>query len=959
MANFQDSYLSGANIEFIEGLYARYLEDPSSVDPSWRDVFERNSGQGKPIYVGEGPPPGQGATAPRTALQAPTPIVAHDAATAQGMMLQAKVDQTLYAFRLRGHLLAKLDPLGRPRPPLHHSADLALVDENHFSPAELEQYVDSGEVFPTKRVRLRELVERLRRTYCAHIGVEYMTLLDSDRRRWLMSRMEHVENRVEPSHEEQRRILERLTWAEQFESFLHTKYLGAKRFSVDGGEALLPMIDTLLEEGGKLGMDELVIGMAHRGRLNVLTNILGKNPGQIFSEFEGPTNPREYMNRGDVKYHQGFSSDHTTASGQKVHLSLAFNPSHLEAVDPVVLGRVRAKQDRLGDTERKRIVPLLIHGDAAIAGQGVVAETFNLAELRGYTVGGTLHIVINNQVGFTTDPDDARSTIYCTAVANMLDIPVFHVNGDDPEACVHVMRLATQYRQLFKSDVVIDLVCFRRYGHNEADEPAYTQPQMYELIKGHPTVRHLYAQDLAQRQRLSAEEAEGLKQKVVEQLGQIHAQVKQQSLFRPPSAFEGHWNRYKGGADKAVPQPETGVAQATLSQLLAKLATLPERFSPHPTLARLLQQRRSMAEGKTPLDWSAGETLAYATLLTEGYGIRLTGQDVERGTFSHRHAVLHNVKTGETYSPLAHVAEGQGAWHIYNSALSEMGCLGFEFGYSLDRPETLVLWEAQFGDFANNAQVIIDQFIAASEHKWRRLTGLTLLLPHGYEGQGPEHSSARLERFLELCGDDNLQVCYPTTPAQIFHLLRRQMVRPLRKPLIVMSPKSMLRKPEATSPLEALAHGRFQRVIADVAGLSDVAGPRTAPQDVTRLLLCSGKVYYDLAAERDARKDTTVALARLEQLYPFPEEELTSLMAALPNLSEIFWVQEEPQNMGAWRYIFPLLNKLASSRPRSTSLSYVGRSEAASPATGYDKAHKLEQQTIVEEALAKGGKNGR
>ncbi|HLL56179.1 MAG TPA: 2-oxoglutarate dehydrogenase E1 component [Myxococcaceae bacterium] len=958
MANFQESFLSGSNIEFIEGLYARYLEDPNSVDPSWREIFERNLGQGHPIYAltdgnGANGKATQAAVAPPRHVQAPPapqPLLIHDQATAQSMNLQAKVDQTIYAFRLRGHLLAKLDPLGRPRPPLEHAADLSMVNENHFSQAELEQLVDPNEVFQQKRVRLADLMTRLRRTYCDSIGVEYMTLLDSDRRRWLMPRMEHHENHVEPAVPEQLRILEKLTYAEQFEGFLHTKYLGAKRFSVDGGEALLPMMDVLLDEGGKMGMQELVIGMAHRGRLNVLTNILGKSPDQIFNEFEGPTNPRAFINRGDVKYHQGFSSDYVTASGKKIHLSLAFNPSHLEAVDPVVLGRVRAKQDRLGDTERKGIVPLLIHGDAAFAGQGVVAETFNLAELRGYDVGGTIHIVINNQVGFTTDPHDSRSTIYCTGLAHMLDIPIFHVNGDDPEACVHVMKLATQYRQTFKSDVVIDLVCYRRYGHNEADEPAYTQPQMYELIKAHSGVRQLYAEDLARRGRVPAEQAEAIKHKVLDDLQQAHARVKQQRDFREPSAFEGQWNNYKGGSDKDTPQVETAVPREKLAELLNRLTEVPESFTPHSTINRLLQQRKAMAQGATPLDWSAGESLAYATLLSEGWGVRLTGQDVERGTFSHRHAVLHDVKNGAKHSPLAQVQQKPGLWHIYNSPLSEMGCLGFEFGYSLDRPETLVIWEAQFGDFANNAQVIIDQFIVASERKWRRLTGLVMLLPHGYEGMGPEHSSARLERFLELAGDDNIQVCYPTTPAQIFHLLRRQLVRPLRKPLIVMSPKSLLRKPEASSTLEELASGGFKRIIEDA---------RAEPSEVTRLLLCSGKVYYDLAQERDARKDKSVAIVRLEQLYPFPEEELTALMAKLPRLSEVFWVQEEPKNMGAWRYIFPLLNNLASSRPQPTSLTYVGRAEAASPATGFDKAHKLEQQTIVEEAMAKGGTNGR
>ncbi len=961
MANFQDSYLSGANIDFIEGLYARYLEDPSSVDPSWREVFERNDGIGRPIYNTtpiEPPPaatPAKGgkskaggaalALAPVSA-PAPQPAVVH----AQDMGLQARVDQTLSAFRLRGHLRAKLDPLDRPRPPLEHAADLGMVDETHFSTAEMEQTVESANVFPEPRVKLGELLGRLHRTYTGSVGVEYMHMLDSERRRWLMRRMEYTENRTDFSADEQRHLLTKLSYAEGFENFLHTKYVGVKRFSLDGGESLVPMMDAILEVGGDMGLKEVVIGMAHRGRLNVLRNVLGKTSAQIFSEFEGPLNPQQYMGRGDVKYHMGFSSDHTTRAGQSIHLSLAFNPSHLEAVNPVVEGRTRAKQDRSGDTERTRVMPLLIHGDAAFIGQGVVAETLNLSRLRGYETGGTLHIVINNQVGFTTDPDDSRSSIYSTALAQMLDIPIFHVNGDDPEACVHVGRLVSEYRQTFRSDVVIDLICYRRYGHNEGDDPSFTQPAMYEIIRKHPTVRTRYAQRLAEQGRIPAEESEAIKQRCLKEFDEALTQARTESQFKEPSALEGLWKAYKGGHPEDSPAVATAVDKETLRGYLKKLAEAPEGFSVHRDVERtVLRKRRSMLETEQ-LQWSEGEALAYASLLAEGYSVRISGQDSERGTFSHRHSVLHDVKTGEEFVPLRQFPTGRGQFQVFNSPLSEMGVLGFEYGYSLDVPDGLIIWEAQFGDFANGAQIIIDQFIAAAETKWRRLSGLTLLLPHGYEGQGPEHSSARLERFLNLCAEDNIQVCYPTTPAQIFHLLRRQMVRPLRKPLVVMSPKSLLRRPEATSSLNDLTQGSFQEVIHD----------RVEPAGVTRLLLCSGKVYYDLVKARDERKDDSIAIVRLEQLYPFPGDELAGLVAKMPKLTELFWVQEEPRNAGAWHFMYPRLHTLAKAHGQgAVNVDYIGRAEAASPATGIHQTHNLEQQLIVEEAILRGTKNGR
>jgi len=965
MANIQDSYLSGGNIDFIEGLYARYLEDPSSVDPSWRELFERNDGAGRPIFnktlieppapvvpgkEGKGEGEGKGKGNKAAAAVALAPQTAPTVAFEQDMKLQARVDQAISAFRLRGHLRARLDPLGRPRPSLDHVADVGMVDDKHFSATELEQLVESANVFPEARVKLKELLGRLRRTYTGAIGVEYMQMLDSERRRWLMRRMEYTENRTAFTVDEQRHILTRLSYAEGFENFLHTKFIGAKRFALDGGEALVPMLDAVLEVGGDLGLKEVVIGMAHRGRLNVLTNILGKKPDQIFSEFEGPQDPKQHMGRGDVKYHMGFSSDHSTRGGKGIHLSLAFNPSHLEAVDPVVEGRVRAKQDRSGDTERTKVMPLLIHGDAAFIGQGVVAETLNMAGLEGYKTGGTLHVVINNQVGFTTDPSDSRSSIYSTALAQMLDVPVFHVNGDDPEACVHVARLVAEYRQTFKSDVVVDLVCYRRYGHNEGDDPSFTQPAMYEIIRKHPTVRTLYAQQLAQQARISAEDSEAIKQRCMQEFDAALTRARAESQFKEPNALEGLWQPYKGGLHKSAPQVTTAVDKETLRSALKKLSEVPEGFNVHRDVERtVLKKRQGMLQSEE-LQWSEGESLAYATLLSEGYSIRVSGQDSERGTFSHRHAVLHDVKTGANFVPLRQFPTGQAHFDVFNSPLSEMGVLGFEYGYSLDVPDGLTIWEAQFGDFANGAQIIIDQFIAAGESKWRRLSGLTLLLPHGYEGQGPEHSSARLERFLSLSAEDNIQVAYPTTPAQIFHLLRRQVLRPLRKPLVIMSPKSLLRRPEATSKLEELATGTFQEVILD----------KVDPAGVTRLLLCSGKVYYDLVKARDERKDDSIAIVRVEQLYPFPFDELAGLVAKMPKLTELYWVQEEPRNSGGWHFMFPRLHDLASTRGQNPlKVGYIGRAEAASPATGFPQTHNLEQQLIVEEAILRGTKNGR
>jgi 2-oxoglutarate dehydrogenase E1 component len=762
--------------------------------------------------------------------------------------------------------------------------------------------------------------------------------------------MEYSDNRTVYSLDEQKRMLRKLAQAETFETTMQTKFPAVKRFSAEGGEVQIAMLSEFLELGGSLGVKEVVMGMAHRGRLNVLTNIIGKPADEIFSEVAGPADPTKYLNRGDVKYHMGYSSDFKTAAGQNLHLTMAFNPSHLGFVHPVVEGRVRAKQDRAGGgaAAKHAIVPLVIHGDAAFSGQGLVPETLNLSGLDSYDTGGTLHLVINNQIGYTTEAKQGRTPLYCTGQAAMLDIPIFHVNGDDTESCVHVMRLATEYRQKFHTDVVIDLVCYRKYGHNEGDEPAFTQPKMYELIRAKKTVRQVYADQLAAEGRVSADESKAIYDESLKKFVDAHAHSKVENKVKDPSSLLGVWRDYVGGNDKDTPQVETGVPLPRLKALLTKLATLPEGWVVHPNIQKsVIDARLKMLTGEEKLNWGAGEMLAYATLVTDKFRIRVSGQDTERGTFAHRHAVLHNVKTGEEIFPLGSIAQGQGPAMIANSPLSEMACMAFEYGYSLDAPEALVAWEAQFGDFANNAQVMIDQFLASSEDKWRRMTGLTLLLPHGYEGQGPEHSSARLERFLELVAEDNMQVCYPTSASQIFHLLRRQAVRKIRKPLVVMTPKSLLRLAEATSPWEEFTSGTFKRVIGEVN--SSV----TAPQ-VTRLLLCTGKVYFDLAKARDALKDFATAIVRLEQLYPLPEAELKEVFASLSAVKEIFWVQEEPKNSGAWRYLLePLMTLTAELKTRPT-LKYVGRPESASPATGYPSTHAYEQKLLVDEALSRG-----
>jgi 2-oxoglutarate dehydrogenase E1 component len=943
----------GVNQVFVEDQYERWRENPAAVDPEWQQYFARLAGLPPPPVVQTSalvpaarPTDGNGhgngaALALRERAEGAfagalldLSASAPDAQRLDAEQKQEAVAELINAYRIRGHLFANIDPLGllKPPPPELEPENFGLAQEDLEKPFATGDF-DVG--VPT--LPLREIVARLKRTYCRTIGVEYMHGEDPRIRGWLQQRMESTGNEVQLSREERLRILARLTDAETLETFLHKKYIGAKRFSLEGGESLIPLMDWLIEEFGDRGGEEIVIGMAHRGRLNILANILNKDLTAIFAEFEDK-NPQELMGRGDVKYHLGYSSDRLTRSGKEIHLSLAFNPSHLEWVNTVVEGRVRAKQDRdePRDPERKKVLPVLIHGDAAFVGQGLVAETLNLANLPGYTTGGTIHVVINNQVGFTTNPEDARSTPYATDIARVLRAPVFHVNSEDPEAVVWAVQLAVEYRQTFAQDVLIDLYCYRKYGHNEADEPSFTQPVMYEVIRRKPPARAIYARQLAESGIATPQEAEELMRARVAELEEELERTRKMGAKRTQSAMAGLWSKYRAGPDADTPEVPTAVAMEKLRQLLRATARVPADFTPHEKIKKLLEQREHLAEGTgdEPFDWATGEHLAFATLLDAGTPIRFSGQDSRRGTFSQRHAVLSDVHDGRRYTPLANLHAGQGRFEIYDSPLSEAGVVGFDYGFSLDTPEWLTCWEAQFGDFTNGAQVVIDQFISSAEDKWNRLSGVVLLLPHGFEGQGPEHSSARLERFLQLCAEDNMQVCNLTTPAQYFHVLRRQVLRPWRKPLVIMTPKSLLRHKHAVSTLNDLAEGSFQRVITDTS---------VTARKVKRVLLCSGKVYYDLLAAREQKEREDVALVRLEQLYPLDPDELTGALSMYPDAAKLVWVQEEPFNMGAWYYL--------RARYSLRRISCVSRPESASPATGSAGAHRVEQQLLIDQAF--------
>lgn len=918
---------NGANLEFVEQLYASYVTDPQSVSDEWRAYFDglRNGESDRR-------PPQLGPSFRPSSIFNSTVGVSLGVTDEQTARLQHRVDRLIRAYRVRGHRAAEIDPLNIDRP------QMPVLDPAYygFSDADMDRQFVCETMKRNGTLSLREILQRLRDTYCRSIGVQFMHIDNLQMRHWLQERIEGSYNRTTLSRETQLRILTRLTDAVVFEEFIRKKFIGAKSFSLEGAESLIPLLDLAIEKAGEQGIQEIVMAMAHRGRLNVLANIIGKNPREIFREFQDED--PDLMIGGDVKYHLGYSRDWVTSGGHKVHLSLCFNPSHLEFVNPVALGRLRAKQERAGDVKRERGIVFMIHGDAAFIGEGVTQETLNLTQLPGYTVGGSIHIIVNNQIGFTTSPCEGRSSVYATSVAKMLPAPIFHVNGEDPEAVAHCVQLAMDFRKEFQTDAVIDMYCYRRLGHNEGDEPSFTQPLLYCKIEQRKPVWEGYWDHLHKLHGVSREEAEEIATKRRAHLEEelVHAQRP-----LPPNPGRDTWRKYKGGSDASVPEVDTGVPVPHLGRLLELQAQAPAKFTPHPKIAKLLEARLEMAKGRKPLDWAAAEALALATLATEGVRIRLSGQDCERGTFSHRHSVLHDYENGTRHMPLQHLSHDQAPVEIVNSPLSETGVLGFEYGFSLDYPSALVLWEAQFGDFVNVAQVIIDQFIVSAEDKWRRLSGLTLLLPHGFEGQGPEHSSARMERFLALCAEDNIQVVQPTTPAQFFHVLRRQVVRPWRKPLVVFTPKSMLRHPHAVSPLDDLATGGFRRVLPDPVV--------TGGKNVRRVLLCTGKLYYELLARREELKKTDVAIVRLEQLYPFPAKDLKAALAGYRDGTNVVWVQEEPENMGAWRFMRVTCSMSLFDRFPLTGLA---RPESSSPATGSAKAHRIEQERLLVSAFS-------
>jgi 2-oxoglutarate dehydrogenase E1 component len=929
----RESNFNDLSLAFAEGLYIDYLSDPQSVPEDWRHYFETLNGHG-------GPKPATGPSFPKGSLFNPTSGNGHAARAAAAntpemSALQHRVDMLVRNYRVRGHRAAHLDPLGLPQP------DWPELDPEYFGFTEedMARPFSSETVSGVGAMTLGQIVQRMQNTYCRYIGVQFMHIDDLQVRDWLQRRMESTENRLKLSREEQLSILTRLSDAVIFEEFIQKKYTGAKSFSLEGSESLIPLLATAIENAGDHGVNEVVIGMPHRGRLNVLANIMGKRPAEIFREYEDK-DPLLHTGRGDVKYHLGRHTTWTTEAGNQLHLALCFNPSHLEYVNPVALGRVRAKQDRENDVDHSRTMTLLIHGDAAFAGEGIVQETLNLSELEGYKTGGTVHVIVNNQVGFTTDPSDSRSCLYATDVAKMLQIPIFHVNGEDPEAVAQAVSLGMEFRQAFKRDLVIDMYCYRRRGHNEGDEPMFTQPVMYRAIKKRKTVRDSYLEHLLTLGEVTAEEAEEIITARREHLEQDLSEARSaDERVKLNTKLSGIWSAYRGGPDKEVPEVDTGVPKGKVVELLRTLATVPEDFDVNPKIKRLLDQRKKMARGDAPLDWSAGEALAFASLATSGARVRMTGQDSQRGTFSHRHGVLHDMRDGSPYYPLQNLSEDQAPVDIYNSPLSEAGVLGFEYGYSLGWPEGLTIWEAQFGDFHNAAQVIIDQFLSSAEDKWRSLCGLVMLLPHGFEGMGPEHSSARLERFLGLAAEDNIQVVVPTTPAQIFHALRRQVVRTWRKPLVVMTPKSLLRHPRAISDLSEFTQGRFRRMLPDEKGLV---------QGVKRILLCSGKIYYELAEERDRLGRSDIAILRVEQLYPLQPPDLDAVLAPYAERTPIYWVQEEPENMGAWRR---MKGKFGVTLLDRFPFTVVCRPASASPATGSSSSHKIEQREIIDRAF--------
>ncbi|WP_429243041.1 2-oxoglutarate dehydrogenase E1 component [Luteibacter sp. 621] len=929
----ETSQLAGGNADYVEQIYEAWLSDSGSVPAEWDAYFKSFKGREAGDVAHSGAIARiEAAQKQRRGNGAVTVAAPADNAYAQK---QAGVLRLLTAYRSRGHLAAKLDPLGLTAPDVD-APDLGLAFHG-LSDADLNTEFDCGTFAGGgQRMALRDLWAKLKAIYTGTVGAEFMYISDYDQRSWIYSRMEKAAGNPGLEKGEKVRVLEALTAAEGLERYLHTKYVGQKRFSLEGGDSLIPMVDDVVRAAGDNGVKEVIIGMAHRGRLNVLVNILGKAPSQLFNEFEGKFEHDDSpIHTGDVKYHLGFSADVKTPKGG-VHVALAFNPSHLEIVNPVVAGSVHARQGRRRDTALEKSLALLIHGDAAFAGQGVNMELMQMSQARGFAIGGTLHMVVNNQVGFTTSKrEDSRSTLYCTDLAKMVNAPVFHVNGDDPEAVIQVTRLAYEFRKQFKKDVVIDLVCYRRHGHNEADEPAATQPLMYQIIRKRPTTRDLYAQSLVKGGTIGADDG----QKMLDDYrGRLEKGASLISIDANPTRdIPVDWTRFVG---KSLSMDvNTGVSREVMSKVLDTILTLPSDVTLHARVAKIYDDRRKMASGELPGDWGFAENLAYGTLIAEGNDLRIVGQDAGRGTFFHRHAVLHDQNSDNTYMPLAKVREDARV-DVIDSLLSEEAVMAFEYGEATTSPDQLTIWEGQFGDFANGAQVVIDQFISSGEAKWDRLCGLTLLLPHGQEGAGPEHSSARLERFLQLCALDNMQVCVPTTPAQAFHMIRRQQVRPVRKPLIVMTPKSLLRHKLAVSSLDELANGKFQLVIGEHRDLQ--------AKKVKRVVLCSGKVYYDMLEEADKKGITDVAIVRVEQLYPFPRPEVSIELEKYPSAKEVVWCQEEPMNQGAW---FQIRHHLQACIGSKQSLSYAGRSRSPSPAPGHLNTYLAEQAALVEQAL--------
>ena len=924
--------LAAGNAPYVEALYEQFLADPTSVEPQWREYFASIGGQ--PGEVAHGPLVEE--LAQRAKLRRPGGSVVMAAPETGSAAKQGAVSRMIQIYANRGHLTAKIDPLGlmeRPVPKVMGLDYLGLSE----SDLDTEFLTGSRNTAIKPRLRLRELIDQLRHIYCGPIGAEFAHVSNETERLWLQDRFQVGRMQQHFSAEEKKDILWNLTMAEGLERYLATRYPAQKRFSLEGGDSLIPLLEDMIQTAGTHGLEDIVIGMAHRGRLNVLVNVLGKSPAELFSEFEGNYDLKKLKGSGDVKYHKGFSCDVRTPAGN-VHVALAFNPSHLEVVNPVVEGSVRARQERRGDAAGDKVMAVLIHGDAAFAGQGVIQETLQMSQARAFYTGGTLHVIVNNQVGFTThDPRDTRSTLYCSDVAKMIEAPILHVNGDDPEAVVFATRLAIEYRQAFHKDVVIDLVCYRRLGHNEADEPAATQPLMYSAIRGKPTTRQLYAGQLVDEGVIAADAADKMADEYRRGLDDGKPQA-HQVIGLVGNVHTVDWTRYHDVDWND--QVRTGVKAAVLRELGLKVTAYPEGFTLHRQVQKIVEDRRRMAAGEMMLDWGFAETLAYATLLDEGYEVRLTGQDSGRGTFFHRHAVGHDQKTGATYIPLRNLKPGQPRFRVTDSLLSEEAVLGFEYGYSTTDPNCLVIWEGQFGDFVNGAQVIIDQFISSGEAKWGRYCGLTLFLPHGFEGQGPEHSSARLERFLQLCAENNMSVCVPSSPAQMFHMLRRQMLRDFRKPLIVMTPKSLLRHKLSVSSLDDLTHGFFNEVIGEIDDLP--------ASKVRRVVFCSGKVYFDLLEARRAEERRDVAIVRIEQLYPFPSEDYAAALRHYPNATEVVWCQEEPQNQGAW---YQIRHRLQEPLSHKQELLYSGRAPAAAPAAGILQLHTIQQTGLVAAAI--------